>query len=206
MNIFKMGIENCYYLVISVNWVILLTILIVIFGIINNSWSKFFSNQIEVSEANLGIGQNTIKVKFNRKEQEIAYKLWIELNTRKIGLEIDKEYDVIVEVYKSWYNFFGIAREILKELPCEKIENNENLVGLTIDVLNKGLRPHLTKWQAKYRRWYEFNSKINPELSPQEIQRNYPEYKELLEDLIQTNNRMIYYRDKMKNMAFKIGG
>lgn len=203
MNIFNVGVESCYYLVISVNWMILLAILIVVLGITKIGWLKHFSNNIEVSEANLGIGQNTIKVKFNRKDQEIAYKIWVELNTRKIGLELDKEYDVIIEVYNSWYKFFVIARELLKELPCEKFENNETLVGLTIEVLNKGLRPHLTKWQAKYRRWYDFNSKMNLELSPQELQRNYPEFMELLEDLIETNKRMIYYRDRIKEIAFK---
>lgn len=39
-------------------------------------------------------------------------------------------------------------------------ENTKNqpykidLIKLTERVLNVGLRPHLTKWQAKYRKWY----------------------------------------------------
>ena len=80
MDIFNIHLENCYYLVITINWVILLGILVVVLGIIKTSWFNFFSNQIVVDEANLGIGQNTIKLKFNRKDQEIAYKLWVELN------------------------------------------------------------------------------------------------------------------------------
>ena len=106
MDIFNIHLENCYYLVITINWVILLGMLAVVLGIINSSWFSFFSNQIEVSEVNLGIGQNTIKFKYNRKDQEIAYKIWVELNTRKIGLEFERDYDVIVEVYNSWYSFF----------------------------------------------------------------------------------------------------
>ena len=168
--------------------------LAVVLGIINSSWFSFFSNQIEVSEVNLGIGQNTIKFKYNRKDQEIAYKIWVELNTRKIGLEFERDYDVIVEVYNSWYSFFGIARELLKEMPCEI---------LTIQVLNIGLRPHLTQWQAKFRKWYDIECENNKNLSPQEIQKKYPEYDLLLTDLIKTNENMIYYRNLMKEIAFK---
>lgn len=203
MDIFNIHLENCYYLVITINWVILLGILVVVLGIIKTSWFNFFSNQIVVDEANLGIGQNTIKLKFNRKDQEIAYKLWVELNTRKIGLEIEKDYDVIVEIYNSWYSFFWIARGLLKEMPCEKLEYSENLVILTIDILNKGLRPHLTQWQAKFRKWYDIECKNNEKLSPQEIQKQYPEYDLLLSDLIKTNEKMIYYRNLMKEIAFK---
>lgn len=203
MDIFNIHLENCYYLVITINWVILLGILAVVLGIINSSWFSFFSNQIEVSEVNLGIGQNTIKFKYNRKDQEIAYKLWVELNTRKIGLEFERDYDVIVEVYNSWYSFFGIARELLKEMPCEKLKHSENLVILTIQVLNIGLRPHLTQWQAKFRKWYDIECENNKMLSPQEIQKKYPEYDLLLTDLIKTNENMIYYRNLMKEIAFK---
>lgn len=203
MDIFNIHFENYYYLVITINWVILLGILVVVLGIIKTSWFNFFSNQVVVDEANLGIGQNTIKLKFNRKDQEIAYKLWVELNTRKIGLEIEKDHDVIVEIYNSWYSFFGIARELLKEMPCEKLEYSETLVVLTIEVLNIGLRPHLTQWQAKFRKWYDIECKNNEKLSPQEIQKQYPEYDLLLSDLIKTNEKMIYYRNLMKEIAFK---
>lgn len=203
MDIFNIHLENGYYLVVTMNWVILLGILVVVLGIIKTSWFNFFSNQVVVDEANLGIGQNTIKLKFNRKDQEIAYKLWVELNTRKIGLEIEKDYDVIVEIYNSWYSFFGIARGLLKEIPCEKLEYNETLVVLTIEVLNIGLRPHLTQWQAKFRKWYDIECKNNEKLSPQEIQKQYPEYDLLLSDLIKTNEKMIYYRNLMKEIAFK---
>lgn len=203
MDIFNIYLENCYYLVITINWAILLGILVVVLGIMKIGWFSVFSNQVVVDEANLGIGQNTIKVKFNRKDQEIAYKLWVELTTRKIGLEFEKEHDVIVEIYNSWYSFFGIARGLLKEMPCEKLEYSENLVILTIDVLNKGLRPHLTQWQAKFRKWYDIERENNKKLSPQEIQQKYPEYDLLLNDLIKTNANMIHYRNLMKEIAFK---
>lgn len=37
MDIFNIHLENCYYLVITINWVILLGMLAVVLGIINSS-------------------------------------------------------------------------------------------------------------------------------------------------------------------------
>ena len=97
---------------------------------------------------------SSVKLKYNRKDQEVAYKLWVELSTRKIGLPFDQENDVITEVYNSWYDFFKIARELLKDIPASRLPYSNDLIKLTERVLNVGLRPHLTKWQAKYRQWY----------------------------------------------------
>lgn len=105
----------------------------------------------------MGIGDSSVKLTYNKKDQAIAYKLWVELSTRKIGLMFDKEYDVITEVYNSWYEFFKIARELLKDIPASRLPYSNDLIVLTEKVLNKGLRPHLTTWQAKYRKWYEKN-------------------------------------------------
>ena len=92
----------------------------------------------------------------------------------------------------------------MKDIPIEKLESGDNLVDLTGDVLNKGLRPHLTRWQAKYRKWYESNKNIEEykELTPQEIQKKYPLYDDLINDLKETNNRMIEYKNIMRQIAY----
>ena len=116
-----------------------------------------FNPDMEINEKNLGIGSNVIKFKPNNKDKEIAYKLWVELSTRKLGIPLDMENDVIYEVYKSWYEFFRITRITLKEFPVSKLQNNKSnkIIDITIRVLNGRLREHLTKWQAKFNRWYE---------------------------------------------------
>ena len=133
----------------------------------------------------------------------VRIELWVELNTRKIGLEFDQENDVIVEVYDSWYEYFRVARELIKDLPIEKIECASELIELATKVLNQGLRPHLTKWQARYRKWYESSvEESDAKLSPQDIQKQYPYYDELLSDLIETSKRMIAYKELMYQIAF----
>lgn len=205
MEILDLNFENWYTLVLKVNW---LSIIIVIVGVIaivylwNICLKYVFKKNILVNEVTLGIGSNTVTLKYNKKDQEIAYKLWVELGTRKIGLMFEPEYDVLTEVYDSWYAFFSISRELLKEIPAERLQYSYQLITLTENVLNKGLRPHLTMWQAKYRKWYASNEEKYDEKTPQEIQKKFPQYEELEKDLIETNKRMIEYKELMEKIAF----
>lgn len=203
MNIIEFEFENWYTFCLRFNWLafIVATIVVVIAILITKKLSRRLAyHSIDVDEVSLGIGNSNIKLKYNKKDQEIAYKLWVELNTRKIGLPYDEDYDVIVEVYNSWYDFFKIARELLKDVPPSRLPFSTKLITVTTDVLNEGLRPHLTKWQAKYRKWYDKSSE-DPR-SPQEIQRDFPEYEELLSDLLTTNKHMIEYKNLMFQIAF----
>ena len=205
MEILDLNFENWYTLVLKVNW---LSIIIVIAGVVaivylwNICLKYVFKKNIMVDEVTLGIGSNMVTLKYNKKDQEIAYKLWVELGTRKIGLMFEPEYDVLTEVYDSWYAFFSISRELLKEIPVERLQYSSQLVTLTENVLNKGLRPHLTMWQAKYRKWYASNEAKYGEETPQEIQKKFPQYEELEKDLIETNKRMIEYKELMEKIAF----
>lgn len=136
-----------------------------------------------------------VTVEANFEDVAIAYKMLIELKTRKIGLNFEPEFDTIVEVYNSWYESFKLIRELLKSLPVHKIKDNTvsgKVKDYGIKILNDYLRPHLTKWQAKFRRWYEFekDKKENEHLSPQEIQRKFSEYDNLVDDLIKTNMKI----------------
>lgn len=204
MNIFDIKFENWYTLNASMNWlaVIILLLIVIMLSYIIKHFNHFSSKKsIMIDEINLGIGNNNVKLLYNKKDKEIAYKLWVELSTRKIGMAFEKNFDVITEVYNSWYEFFKIARDLLKEFPIEKVQHSNNFIELTENMLNKGLRPHLTKWQAKYRKWYENQPKEN-DLSPQEIQKLFPEYDELISDINLTNKAIIEYKNLLYNIAF----
>ena len=203
MDIFEFEFENWYTFCMRVNWgalVIAIVIIAVVVYAIRKTSKYLGYHTVDVDEVSLGIGDNSIKLKYNKKDQEIAYKLWVELNTRKIGLEFDQEYDVIDEVYNSWYTFFTIARELLKEIPATRLPYSTELITLTTKVLNDGLRPHLTTWQAKYRKWYGLQKEDIR--APQIIQKDFPEYDALVADLLLTNNRMIEYKKLMCQIAF----
>lgn len=205
MNIMDFGFENWYTVLLRFNY---LAVLIFIASLVGISYlikriAKYANRKsIIIEEINLGIGNSSVKLTYSKKDQEIAYKLWVELSTRKIGIPYDKENDVISDVYDSWYAFFGIARELLKEIPADRIEYSNKLIDLTENVLNLGLRPHLTVWQAKYRKWYENEQIDNRDKSPQETQSRYPEYNKLIEDLTETNKHMVNYMNLMHQIAF----
>lgn len=205
MKIVDVWFESFSTLIISFNWIALIAICLLIIAIghlFKLTMKHLNKKSVIIDEVSLGIGNNTVTLKYDNKDKEIAYKLWVELSTRKIAIPFDTESDVIDEVYDSWYNFFGIARELLKEIPCNHINNSTQLISLTERVLNHGLRPHLTTWQAKYRKWYKQKSTEVTNLSPQEIQKTYEKYDELVVDILKTNEKMIFYKNLMYKIAF----
>jgi len=146
------------------------------------------------------------KQTLSEKELDISWKLYVQLTTRKAAIPIDQDNDIITDVYDSWYELFKSTREYLIDLPASEIQENDNaqeIVRLSLDVLNKGLRPHLTKWQGKYRKWYELevNKPENNNLSPQEIQKKYPHYNELMGDIRTVNVELNKYADELKRFS-----
>ena len=163
-------------------------------------WGR--AKALEIDEVQLGIGKGSITLHPNETDKQIAYAIWVELSTRKIGLPIEPEHDVIEEIYNSWYAFFGIVRELVKGIPVSKLEREDTkkIIELSISVLNIGLRPHLTEWQAKFRRWYREECSNDTASSPQEIQRRFNEYDALVSDMMKINENLMEFRKKMKEV------
>ncbi len=164
----------------------------------------FFRKRVKIVNLNIEIGNiGNITLELNKEVSKIAHKTWVEIMTRKVGLTFEEDKDVIVEVYNSWYKLFEIIRELLKNVePNKKDENVETLENILIKTLNEGLRPHLTKWQAKFRRWYdiELKEEKNSKVSPQEIQKRYEEYDSLIVDLKNTNKKMVQFAQELKKL------
>ena len=165
-------------------------------------YGRKFSD-FEIDSAELGLGDHKVSFKPNDTDRQIAYNIWVELSTRKIGLPIDVEDDVIAEVYDSWYSFFAVTREIIKDIPVSKVRGSSTskIVDLSVEVLNEGLRPHLTKWQARFRHWYELQMDNKTDVEPQELQKKFPAYDELVKDILAVNQRLIIYRKKMNELV-----
>tara|TARA_R110002124_G_scaffold287337_2_gene473381 strand:+ start:5510 stop:6187 length:678 start_codon:yes stop_codon:yes gene_type:complete len=157
----------------------------------------------EIDAAELGFGDQKISFKPNQIDRQIAYSIWVELSTRKIGLPIDLNDDVITEIYDSWYSFFGVTRELIKEIPASKVrkDSTSKIIHLSIEVLNEGLRPHLTKWQARFRHWYERQIEDKFDASPQDMQKKFPDYEALRSDMEAVNVSLMNYRIKMYDLV-----
>jgi len=183
--------------------VILITLMFVIYGAWRNRSKiklKWKPVEVEASIAKLG----SVKLVPDNEMVRIAHNAWTELITRKAAIPFDEENDLIVEVYNSWFELFREFRILTKSIPAEEVRNNKDykqLVQLLIDALNKGLRPNLTRWQAKFRHWYDEEQKKRPELSPQEIQRLFPQYNELVTDLKRVNTQLIGFAEALRKIA-----
>lgn len=151
------------------------------------------------------IGGAEIEYQIERNYQniEIAHRAYVELITRKAAILVDEDKDVITEVYDSWYNLFKILREEAKKISGKSILDDgfsNTLMERLVEVLNLGLRPHLTEYQAKFRKWYSSELDKNPNLSPQEIQKQYPEYEKLITSMKEVNKLLIQYAEQLNNL------
>ena len=210
MTIFEIELNDWCNITINMNYIIVILLMIICLVLIplfikwirNKIKFKYFS--MKISEINLGIGNGSIIIKVDHQVQELAFRIWSEMATRKVGIKIDTENDIIEEVYNSWYKFFSIVRDNLKELNGYNLNIAQDFIDLSLRVLNEGMRPHLTKWQGKFRKWYSINSRkeVYENKTPQEIQSMFPEYKELIEDMVSTNLKMIQFKEELYKIVF----
>lgn len=162
--------------------------------------------QWEAVEVEIPFGGGKVKIVPNHEVVKIAHQAWTELVTRKAGLKFDDQNDVVAEVYNSWFELFKEIRLLIKSIPAHRLRESEDarqLVSLLVSTLNDGLRPHLTRWQARYRRWYKA-AEAEPQhlnASPQEIQKKFPEYQLLTEDLKRINDQMIQFANELRRLA-----
>lgn len=211
MDIFKLYFDDKWNLILSLHWSIYLILIVLIFIWIFKLLKNrlLFLKNAEFDSAEIGIQGQKIIIKPNFTNIDIAYKIWVELNTRKIGIPIDFENDVIIEIYKSWYQFFGITRDLIKGLPATKIRSDKHskeLIELSTKILNEGLRPHLTLWQANFQRWYALalTDESYKALTPQKLQQEFDGYEELKRDMTRINLNLINYKNSVYKLAFGV--
>ena len=202
--LFSVGVEGFRFLTVSIDLltvaiIIVVAVLAVIVRCLLAKYKAPLFRCVKVDSVKFGLDFPSVTIKVDRREQELAYALWVELGTRKAALPFDDEYDVIVEVYDSWYAFFSIARKLMREIPPDRLKGDDSLSVVTERILNKGL----TRWQAEFRRWYKraLDEPANAEKSPQEIQRGFPGYEDLVADLKKTNDVLMRYRETLREIA-----
>lgn len=202
MNILRIFVTDHYSLGIEVSvWV---GVLIIVVAVVLLVW-KYSIKVHHCVELNIQLGGiGTVKLTPTWEDVQIAHQIWTELVTRKAAVRIDPEHDVICEVYDSWYALFQRVRALVGEVPgrCIRREKStQEIVRIAIDTLNVGLRPHLTKWAAKYRNWWENTRDALKDMTPQEHQKQFPQYSELLSELQEVNNRLIQYANELQKLV-----
>jgi hypothetical protein len=166
--------------------------------------SKSIFHKYEVVKLNVQLGNvGSVELRPNNEDVQIAHRIWTELITRKAAQPIDIENDVIVEIYNSWYALFGRVRQLISDIPghmLRKEKSTQELVRIATQTLNNGLRPPLTRWQARFRHWYDKCPSPVKEKCPQDCQREFPEYEQLIADLKTVNGQLIQYAAELEKI------
>jgi hypothetical protein len=208
VNIFKIAYNKLQSsIVVELNWFLILgfvgiTVCLYIFrNFFKDKLSELLAGETTF-DIDIGFFKVSQKIKRNFQNLYIANRVYIELVTRKAALKIDPEYDVIKEIYDSWYKVFDIIRCEIKNVPGEFLvnQNSKELIDLTIKILNDGMRPHLTEYQARFRSWYTLalSKEEFKGMTPQQIQKEYPDYGELVTSLSDVNLLLITFTEKLQ--------
>src|SRR5258708_20371076 len=110
---------------------------------------------------------------------------------------------VIIEVYDSWYALSQRIRQLVSEIPSRCIrreKSTQTLVTIAVDTLNLGLRPHLTRWQARYRNWWAQTESELSAKTPQEHQKDFPEYAPLLTDMLTVTDQLLQSSARLQKL------
>jgi len=87
------------------------------------------------------------------RQKEAAWALAVELQTRVATQEIGLDGGTIREALNSLYALFGITREILRSNGPKVGMRRDTVGGMAITVLNKAIRPFLSKWHPALTEW-----------------------------------------------------
>jgi hypothetical protein len=204
MDLFKLYLDENYNLIVQISiWLVILFILIIlVYFLVLKKIYRYNLVKLDIKLGNVG----SAEFRPNKTDLQIAHKIWTELITRKAAIPIDKENDIIEEIYDSWYALFQKVREFISEVPAELIRKNKStkeIVRIATQTLNEGLRPHLTMWQARFRTWSSAKKEIAMDKTPQEFQKEYPQYKDLIDDLMKVNTQLMQYAQELKKIIDK---
>ena len=204
MDLFKLYFDENFNLIVQISiWLVIfvIVILLVYFLVITKMY-RYNLVKLDIKLGNVG----SAEFRPNKTDLQIAHKIWTELITRKAAIPIDKENDIIEEIYDSWYALFQKVREFISEIPAELIRKNKStkeIVRIATQTLNEGLRPHLTMWQARFRTWSSSKKDKLMDMTPQEFQKDYPQYKDLIDDLMKVNAQLMQYAQELKKIIDK---
>src|SRR4051812_3351769 len=82
---------------LSLSLVLTLVLVLIFAALFALKWwlGGFSFKTFEIDQAEIGVGNNKFRFRPNLSDKQVAYAIWVELSTRKIGLPIDFDDDVI---------------------------------------------------------------------------------------------------------------
>lgn len=101
----------------------------------------------------LPFGLGSAEWEADSTERDAAWSLYVELVTRISVEPLRKQEGILREGLNSLYSLFGTTREVLRNAGPGVGASHDSVGGIAIAVLNRGLRPFLTKWHPSLQAW-----------------------------------------------------
>ncbi|CAI7975200.1 conserved hypothetical protein [Frankia sp. Hr75.2] len=146
-----------------------------------------YASSIRLTELTLSIPQfSNAQFVVTKDNKAVAWRLFIEMVTRVSLQPLDQGTGKIREAMNSLYALFGITRQTLAEAqPSRRIGNAPTVEHLAVAMLNKELRPFLSRWHPRLQAWENEH--------PGELESAWPDDEECRQELSSMQARLIRY-------------
>lgn len=135
---------------------------------------------LKTVSVSLPFGIGSMSWEADPTERKAAWSLYVELVTRIAVQPLEVDQGLVREALNSLYSLFGTTREILKAAGPGVGASRDSVGGIAIAVLNRGLRPFLSKWHPLLQAW---EAKRPLGMSPKEHEQNWSEEPKLRSEL-----------------------
>lgn len=146
----------------------------------------------------LPFGLGGIEMEVDQTQAKAAWTLYVELMTRIAVQPLDDENGVLREVLNSLYKLFELTRTILTEIGPGVAKGQNSLGPVAIAILNKGLRPFMSKWHP---RLAAYEAKRPDGVSQIEHEHNWEHYHAMRDELADVQDNMRLYADALAQIA-----
>jgi hypothetical protein len=100
-----------------------------------------------------GVFKLDAKWRPDERQRDAAWAMYVELATRIATQELDLEVGLLREALDSLHALFEVTRKILRKEGARVGRDQSSVGGMSILVLNAGIRPFLTKWHPRLADW-----------------------------------------------------
>lgn len=139
-----------------------------------------------------------IELRIDKKQVETAWIFYIELTTRIATVEMEVDAGSDREAMNSLYQLFTVTRSVLREAGPGAGIGDQSVGGVAIEILNKGLRPFLSRWHPLLQ---EHEAQRPPNTGVAAWERQWSEHIRFREALTETQRGMRVYAGQLKRIV-----
>jgi hypothetical protein len=127
---------------------------IAIFGV-----TQFYAHSVNLTEVVVTVPQlSQMTFMVNNTSRQAAWEIFIEVATRVSTQPLGRDDGFLREALNSLYQLFGQTRSLLKSTQPGKFSHENTVEYLALTMLNRELRPFLSKWHPRLSRFEQDGS------------------------------------------------